>query len=148
MRKTQGQSWSPEQCKEVSSCAGPAAGPAPAPGLFPERVPSASEGSLSSCQAPGTWRRELQGCDGQGSCSLQTHLAEAAKAGQCRFVERKVSHCGRGERRCKPWAGCSPRASSSVHRSLCGRPGGLVISGLGGLWPLTSSPANSLLFQG
>lgn len=34
----------------------------------------------------------------QGSRALPTHLAEAAKAEQCRFVERKVSHCRRQER--------------------------------------------------
>ena len=33
-------------------------------------------------------------CEVHGSCALPTHLAEAAKSGQRRFVERKVSHYG------------------------------------------------------
>lgn len=40
----------------------------------------------------------VAGVQCEGAVHLLTHLAEAAKAGQSRFVERKVSHCGRQER--------------------------------------------------
>lgn len=67
-------------------------------------------------------RQELQGRDRQGSCALPTHLVEAVKAGQCRFVERKVSHCGKQERggvSLGQGAAPEPRA---VSITLCSRP--------------------------
>lgn len=67
-------------------------------------------------------RQELQGHKGRGSCVLPTHLVEAVMAGQCRFAERKVSHCGRQERRgvsLGRGAAPEPRAEPIT---LCGRP--------------------------
>lgn len=80
------------------------------------------------------------GYNGQGSCAPQTHLAEAAKVGQRRFVERKVSHCRTGER-------CKPRAAPIV---LCGRSGvwssvALVRYGLPP--PLLPAPSRSWLID-
>lgn len=71
----------------------------------------------------GLGGKGLQACEAQGSRALPTHLAEAAKAGQRRFAERTVSHCGRQERGgVSLRAGGSPGASSSVQCCVCGWP--------------------------
>lgn len=73
---------------------------------------SGSEGQeVPSCQG-GAWD------PGGRRGAPQTHLAEAAKAGQCSCTERKVSHCGGRERTCEPWASGSSRHPLAIRVAL------------------------------
>ena len=71
---------------------------------------SSSQGLGPGAGTTGVWcTREAE---------LLTHLAEAVTAGQCRFAERKVSHCGRRERTRGPGGRWQPRASVRLPRCL------------------------------
>lgn len=98
----------------------------------------------------GAWdrRQGLQGCDMRRSRALPTHLAEAAKAERCSFVERKVSHCRRQERGSVSLGQGAAPEPQAVSIALCAAgPSGLATDGLGGLWPPTPflpTPSGSL----
>lgn len=100
---------------------------------------------LSGDLGPGQGGQELQACEVPGSRALPTHLAEAAKAGQCRFAERKVSHCGRQERAgVSLRAGGSPGASGSVQHALWVWPWWSGHQWPWWVWPPAPSPAKSV----